>query len=133
MLPHVVVEELRVNESDLNTQRMLDLMAVSSIQGSMPLYLHVVIRILRELRIEQQATGTSFNYGKFKIALDAEALNEGQLAPLQQRLETLESFMVHEQASSYDMFKRKKCSTDNKKGKKRKNGNLWVPKVGMKA
>jgi hypothetical protein len=118
---------------------MLDLMAVSSIQGGMPLYLHVVMRILRQLRIEQQATHTVFNYGKFKRALDAERLNEGQLAPLQQRLETLESFMVQREAKSYDMFKPKQHSANNgtKSKKKEKGkflmsgeeGNLWAPKV----
>ena len=111
---------------------MLDLMAVSSIPGALPLYLHVVLRILRDLRIEQQATDTVFNYGKFKKALDAEALSEGQLAPLQQRLETLESFMVKKQAMSYDMFKPKKSSTSTEK-KKRKGdkGNVWIPKVWL--
>lgn len=109
-------------------------MAVSSIQGTMPLYLHVVLRILRDLRIEQQATGTAFDYGKFKRALDAEALSESQLAPLQQRLETLESFMVRKHAMSYDMFKPKKSSTSNgTKQKKEEKGNLWFPKVRVKA
>lgn len=75
----------------------MDLMAVSSIQGSMPLYLHVVQRILRDLRIEQQQNNTTFNYLEFKKRLMAEDLAVGQLGPLQQRLETLESFMVKEQ------------------------------------
>ncbi len=50
-LPNVEIEELRFNESDLNTKRMLDLMAVNSSHG-MPLYMSVINRILRELRIE---------------------------------------------------------------------------------
>lgn len=76
---------------------MMDLMAVSSVQGSMPLYLHVVQRILRDLRIEQQQKSTAFNYLEFKTRLMREDLATGQLVPLQQRLETLESFMVKEQ------------------------------------
>ncbi|EHK49146.1 hypothetical protein TRIATDRAFT_289951 [Trichoderma atroviride IMI 206040] len=96
-LPNVKVEILRINQSDLNTKRMMDLMAVSSVQGSMPLYLHVVQRILRDLRIEQQQNNTSFNYLEFKNRLMREDLATGQLVPLQQRLETLESFMVKEQ------------------------------------
>ncbi|KAH7261681.1 hypothetical protein BKA59DRAFT_447931 [Fusarium tricinctum] len=97
-LPHVTVKELRINQSDLNTRRMLDLMAVSSIQGGgMPLYLHVISRILRDMRITQQQTDSAFDYKAFKAAIDRESLTEGQLVPLQQRLETLESFMVRSQ------------------------------------
>ncbi|KAH0494493.1 hypothetical protein TgHK011_001110 [Trichoderma gracile] len=96
-LPEVVVEELRINQSDLDTRKMMELMAVSSVQGSIPLYLHVVQRILKDLRIEEQLDGTTFNYREFKSRLIDAALAPGQLAPLQQRLENLESFMVKEQ------------------------------------
>lgn len=73
-------------------------MAVSSIQGGgIPLYLHVVSRILRDMRIAQQQTNSAFDYKAFKTAISKESLTEGQLLPLQQRLETLESFMVTEQ------------------------------------
>lgn len=76
---------------------MLDLMAVSSLQGGgMPLYFHVVTRILKEMRIKQQQTGGHFDYGTFKRALATEGLTGGQLGPLGQRLETLESFMAQE-------------------------------------
>ncbi|KAM0199640.1 hypothetical protein ACHAQI_012014 [Fusarium lateritium] len=97
-LPQVTVKELRINQSDLNTRRMLDLMAVSSIQGGgMPLYLHVVSRILRDMRIKQQQNDSAFDYKAFKKAIENEDLTDGQLVPLQQRLETLESFMVASQ------------------------------------
>ncbi|KAM0232474.1 hypothetical protein ACHAP5_010727 [Fusarium lateritium] len=97
-LPQVTVKELRINQSDLNTRRMLDLMAVSSIQGGgMPLYLHVISRILRDMRITQQQNDSVFDYKAFKKAINNEHLTEGQLVPLQQRLETLESFMVESQ------------------------------------
>ncbi|KFA53350.1 hypothetical protein S40293_06654 [Stachybotrys chartarum IBT 40293] len=138
-LPRITIEELRINESDLNTQRMLEMMAVQSIQGTMPLYLHVVIRILRELRIEQQAKATTFDYGRFKQMLNAETMTKGQLAPLQQRLETLESFMVQKQAKSYDMFKPSKKPKvqkpkDQGRNGKEKNvkqefGTSWAPKA----
>ncbi|KAK3337535.1 hypothetical protein B0T19DRAFT_77772 [Cercophora scortea] len=99
---NVRVEELRLNARDLNTKRMLELMAAST--GSMPLYLHVVNRILRELRVAQQKTDTGFDYAAFKRKLAQEELTEAQLAPLKQRLETLESFMVETQAKEFDMF-----------------------------
>lgn len=103
---------------------MLDLMAVSSIQGGgMPLYLHVVTRILRDLRVQQQQLGTSFDYGAFKTALKHENLTDGQRAPLNQRLETLESFMVKKRAGSY--YNSKTTSTGGVIYK----GNDWSPVV----
>ncbi|CAJ2511286.1 Uu.00g069110.m01.CDS01 [Anthostomella pinea] len=96
-LPGVNVEELRLKESDLNTKRMLDLMAVGA--GGMPLYMHVIQRLLRDMRIDQQNTGHHFNYTKFKLLLQNENLTPMQSVPLHQRLETLESFMVKPQAS----------------------------------
>lgn len=99
---------------------MMDLMAVSSIQGGMPLYLHVAQRILRELRTEEQSNGTTFNYREFKRRLMDETLAVGQLQPLTQRLETLESFMVKEQV----------VSISNKKALQRQGkGNNWESKV----
>ncbi|GKU22006.1 unnamed protein product [Fusarium langsethiae] len=99
-LPNVTVEMLQINQADLNTQRMLDLMAVSSIKGGgLPLYLHIVSRILRDLRIKQQRTGATFDYATFKTQVEQQDLTEGQLLPLQQRLDTLESFMVPAQTS----------------------------------
>ncbi|ETS87822.1 hypothetical protein PFICI_01650 [Pestalotiopsis fici W106-1] len=113
-LPNVTVEELRLKEQDLNTKRMLDLMAVGA--GTVPLYIHVIQRVLRDLRIEQQATGGAFNYKKFKQIIDQEDLTNQQRVPLDQRLETLESFMVkkptkHSQAAS--------------------RGTDWTPKKGQ--
>jgi len=63
---NVQIEALRINQSDLNTQRMMDLMAVNQDEGSMPLYLHAINRILRDLRMEQQESGGTFNYSEFK-------------------------------------------------------------------
>lgn len=119
-LPNVRVETLRINQSDLNTKRMMDLMAISSVQGGMPLYMHVVQRILRDLRIEQQEKETTFNYREFKQRLLDDALTPAQLQPLQQRLETLESFMAKEQV--VHISKKKAIQIQGK-------GNDWEPKV----
>ncbi|KAF4125490.1 Conserved hypothetical, protein [Geosmithia morbida] len=127
-LPNVVIEELRINESDLNTRRMLDLMAVNPNGEGLPLYLHVIMRILRDLRIHQQKTGATFNYGEFKRMVDAEALKEGQLAPLQQRLATLESFMNQRHASSYKLSDIKVNKAIPSK-KSKAAGNIWKPKA----
>jgi len=100
----VSVQPLQLDEHDLNTKRMLDLMAASD--GSLPLYLHVVQRILRELRVEQQQQALTlgkesawprFNYAEFKRRIDGLQLQPQQSISLQQRLDTLESFMVKEQ------------------------------------
>ncbi|PHH86472.1 hypothetical protein CDD83_10202 [Cordyceps sp. RAO-2017] len=126
--PSVDVEELRLSESDLNTKRMLDLMAVSSVQGGgMPLYLHVVKRILRDLRIAQQATTGGFSYSGFKRALAKEKLSPSQLNPLQQRLDTLESFMVKLQVEKTGPSSKKKGSTKASESK----AVDWSPHPGQ--
>ena len=76
---------------------MLDLMAVGQGDGPMPLYMHTVKRILRDMRIVQQATAAKFDYQDFKERLLSCALTPAQLEPLTQRLETLESFMPERQ------------------------------------
>ena len=118
----MTVEELRIDEKDLNTKRMFDLMAVNSVGGdSAPLYIAIVQRILRELRIKQQILGGGFNYSAFREAVNSSPLLPGQKMPLEQRLETLESFMVKEQT----LWDRK----TKKKGSKSQRRNVWEPKV----
>ncbi|KAG6022427.1 hypothetical protein E4U41_002264 [Claviceps citrina] len=102
-LKNVHVQELRLSQRSLNTRRMMDLMAVSSTEGgALPLYFHVVTRILKEMRIKQQEQrsagggGGHFDYQAFKQALALETMTPGQLAPLTQRLETMESFLAPE-------------------------------------
>ncbi|KFA78834.1 hypothetical protein S40288_05468 [Stachybotrys chartarum IBT 40288] len=113
-LPSVIIQELHLNQSDLDTKRMLGLMAVSSVQGGgMPLYLHIVVRVLRDLRMRQQKTpGVQFDYGAFKRKLTETNLTKDQMVPLQQRLGTLESFMLDAQASAVVMSQRKQPATN---------------------
>lgn len=118
---NVNIECLRINQNDLNTKRMLDLMAVNPNNGPMPLYLHAVNRILRELRIEQQQSNGCFNYAEFKTRVMNMDMTPAQLAPLNQRLDTLESFMP---ASQTKMDK-----TNAAKTKKKVGGNDWSIKV----
>jgi predicted PP-loop superfamily ATPase len=63
-------------------------------ESGMPLYMHVVNRVLRDMRLHQQATGTSFSYEEFKKQLEMTELASTQASPLKQRLDTLESFMA---------------------------------------
>ena len=79
----------------------------------------------------QQENNSTFDYTGFKRAVEQETMTEGQLAPLKQRLETLESFMVDSQTQAYDMFAKTlgKKSVGSKKTVRSYSGNDWTPKV----
>jgi hypothetical protein len=66
-------------------------MAVGS-EGDMPLYMHSLIKILREMALSSQGQ-EAFNYKLFRAKLDSETFSCGQNGPLQLRLDLLESFM----------------------------------------
>ncbi|PQE34110.1 P-loop containing nucleoside triphosphate hydrolase protein [Rutstroemia sp. NJR-2017a WRK4] len=128
-IPGVQVETLRIDQADLNTQRMMDLMAVKTDDGSMPLYLHSIHRIIRELRLAQQqkpdeSESEPFNYGEFKRMVEECNMTPAQKAPLQQRLDTLESFMPIDQISGGKPSGRKGLSKSKKRG-----GNDWSVEV----
>ncbi|KAI2631170.1 hypothetical protein GGS21DRAFT_523631 [Xylaria nigripes] len=97
-LDNVMVEPLRLDQAHLNTKRMLELMAFDT--GYQPLYVQVIQRILREMRLEQQKSPRPFNYRKFTKKLKRVELMGEQNRALQQRLDALESFMVPDQVSS---------------------------------
>ena len=48
----IKVVPLLLKESQLNTQRMLRLMAFSDKDGAVPLYMEVIIQILRQMAME---------------------------------------------------------------------------------
>lgn len=99
---------------------MLDLMAVGQSDGPMPLYMHTIKRILREMRIQQQATDGGFDYPEFRQRVFDAGLTPAQLEPLKQRLETLESFMPPDQV----IVPHKKNRIKLKEG-----GSSWEPAV----
>lgn len=68
-------------------------------KGQQPLYMSVIQRILRDMRIEQQTTRSRFKYALFANKLDKEPLTPDQRRPLNQRLDTLESFLVQARPS----------------------------------
>lgn len=116
----MTIQSLEIDESNLNTKRMLDLMAVNQDDGSMPLYLHKITQILKSLRLIQQQTDGPFNYAEFKAEVENSDLTPFQKTPLSQRLDSLESFMPKWQT---EMNPRKK----GRKG--RVGGNDWTVKV----
>lgn len=67
------------------------------------LYIQVIYKVLREMRIDEQHKGDGFNYSLFKKMMDVESLSRDQLGPLKQRLDVLESFMNKEHAKAYQM------------------------------
>jgi hypothetical protein len=95
-------------------------MAYRHNDGPMPLYLHIVYRILRDMRIAQQETGTSFSYVKFKQQVNDSTMTSAQLGPLNQRLDTLESFMPKAETDIFGKKKRKALD---------RTGTNWENKV----
>lgn len=102
---------------------MLDLMSVNRDEGPLPLYLHGVTRILRDMRMVQQETRGTFNYREFKRQVLDMTLTQSQVAPLNQRLDTIESFMVKEQTSLTIETKKKGVRPSKVRG------NDWTHKV----
>ncbi|TGJ82737.1 hypothetical protein E0Z10_g6030 [Xylaria hypoxylon] len=115
-LDKVTVEALRLDQADLNTKRMLELMAFDRAQ---PLYAQVIQRILRDMRLSQQNTPGQFNYHEFIRKLQEEQLSPDQKRSLSQRLETLQSFMVPKQVDPFS-----KCEDGVRLG------TDWMPKAG---
>lgn len=96
-------------------------MAVNQANGPVPLYVHTIYRILRVMRLKQQETGGTFDYVLFKKHVDAAGLSFDQLRPLQQRLDTLESFMPQGQTIAPPSKAKGKSGPTT--------GNDWTPKV----
>ncbi|GKZ95977.1 hypothetical protein AnigIFM59636_010214 [Aspergillus niger] len=106
-------------KKDLNTERMMNLMAVSQGDGDIPLYMQTAKRILREMRVAQQETQAGFDYKSFKNKIIDSGLTPGQLEPLKQRLEMLESFMPQAQVAK---------ASHRRTQAPPKQGSLWNPK-----
>lgn len=100
---------------------MLDLMAINQDDGPMPLYMHTVKRILREMRIKQQEFCSRFDYLGFKQRVQMSGLTPAQTEPLNQRLDMLESFMPPTQVNIF--------GTKGKKSLATKTGTDWEPVV----
>lgn len=113
---------MQIDQANLNTKRMLNLMAVGQDKGPVPLYMHTVQRVLREMRLLQQEKGSQFDYQDFKRRILDSDLLPSQLEPLKQRLETLESFMPSQQAKPTS-------GLNKKKGKSKAAGSSWAPEV----
>lgn len=107
----------------------MDLMAVRKGE-TMPLYMHVVNRVLRDLRLRQQQTGAPFDYQAFKKLLAREDLTESQRVPLAQRLDTLESFMAP-RAEAVPQQQQQQQKKKMKAAPAKPAGNEWAPRAGQ--
>jgi hypothetical protein len=93
--PHVRpprVVPLYLQEQQLNASNMLSLMAASNGSKSAPLYLEVLVQILRDMAVERQGRA-GVDYAEFKSRLDSADFSRDQKAPLRLRLQLLESFL----------------------------------------
>ncbi|KIJ59412.1 hypothetical protein HYDPIDRAFT_177831 [Hydnomerulius pinastri MD-312] len=92
---HVKVKPLLFNESELDAQAFLSMMAVGSSESA-PLYIQIVLSILRDL-------GESFTYQRFMRRLEEEkkGFNPAQAAGLEQRLALLNSFIDSRGSSAH--------------------------------
>lgn len=90
--PNLQVVPLYLDDSKLNASTLLKLMAFDPSGSVTPLYMEVVMRIIREITME----GIPFTYSLFRSRLAKTKLLPGQEMPLQMRIQLLESFLVPE-------------------------------------
>jgi hypothetical protein len=83
------IQPLVLQSHHLTAERMHRLMAFQEGETTVPLYMEVIMRILREMAI----TGAPFSYSTFKANLDNEGLQPGQKVMMEMRLNLLESFL----------------------------------------
>ncbi|KAF8803657.1 hypothetical protein BYT27DRAFT_7144034 [Phlegmacium glaucopus] len=84
---NVVVEPLFLKNSELDAAAILSMMAVESSESA-PLYMQIILSILREL-------GENFTYSDFmkQLEVSKQKFNPAQLTGLEQRLSLLNSFL----------------------------------------
>ncbi|KAI2692219.1 hypothetical protein LCP963914a_313 [Penicillium roqueforti] len=86
----LTVKPLYLPQKDLNIGMMKTLMGIGN-KAEQPLYIEVVMKILRDMAIANQGK-SGFNYSAFRNILQRETFLKGQIGPLNMRLEVLESF-----------------------------------------
>ncbi|KAE8352036.1 hypothetical protein BDV28DRAFT_149397 [Aspergillus coremiiformis] len=89
-IPNVEVLPFRLKTYHLNISIMLSLMSMDS-SDRMPLYMSQVVRVLREMAIENH--GGAFDYLDFRKRLKDLQLDRAQTPFLQQRLDLLDSYL----------------------------------------
>ncbi len=88
--PRPKVLPLYLEEDQLDVSRILKLMAVDPATNRPPLYMEVVMNIVREMAME----GSAFMYSEFRERLALTQWVGGQETPLNLRLQLLDSFIA---------------------------------------
>ncbi|KAH0367763.1 hypothetical protein KCU65_g4391, partial [Aureobasidium melanogenum] len=83
------IQPLVLQSHHITAERMHRLMAFAEGETTVPLYMEVMMRVLREMAI----TGIPFSYATFKANLDKEGLQPAQKVMMAMRLNLLESFL----------------------------------------
>ena len=91
---------LTLSDKHLSVERMLRLMAFSETEGSVPLYMEVIQRILRQMAIAE----IDFTMATFEKYLNQENFAPGQRAMMDMRLNLLRSFLVPKQSKKRQRF-----------------------------
>lgn len=112
----VVVEPLILKQEYLNVERVMTFMAATDSGEGLPLYMHSVLRVLREMALEPDAK-PGIDYRDFRMRVEMLDLSPGQKIPLGLRLDLLQEFIEEK------IIKR----GNKTHGKK---GNDWEPVPG---
>ncbi|TID22995.1 Mannosyl-oligosaccharide alpha-1-2-mannosidase [Venturia nashicola] len=90
--PKPLVIPLYISEKQLNVTNMMTLMSVDQTSGHPPLYLEVLLKVLRDMVMESKGE-PGLKYSDFKRRLAASGFSDAQTGPLKLRLQLLEAFM----------------------------------------
>lgn len=88
----VIIEPLILKQEYLNVERVMAFMAASDTGEGLPLYIHSVLRLLREMASEPNAK-PGLDYQDFRARVDMLGFSPAQKLPLSLRLELLEEFI----------------------------------------
>lgn len=88
--PRPKVMPLYLDEHQLDVSRILKLMAVDPTADKPPLYMEIIMNIIREIAME----GGEFTYSHFRKRIDKTSWLQGQEMPLNLRLQLLDSFIA---------------------------------------
>ncbi|OGM44510.1 hypothetical protein ABOM_006723 [Aspergillus bombycis] len=100
-IPNVDVQPFRLKTHHLNISTMLCLMSIGK-DSQMPLYMSQVVRVLREMAIENK--GGTFDYLDFRRRLEDLKLDRMQTPFLHQRLDLLDSYLDLKEEHNSDYF-----------------------------
>lgn len=104
--PNLSVRPLKLRSKDLSVERMNKLMAFAESEGKVPLYMDVILQILRQMAYDNEKTedDSPFSYTTFRrlLANASARFTPQQSNPMKFRLNLLESYMVDDPTRNND-------------------------------